>query len=533
MTNTPPAVGPGTTDRAGRREWIGLAVLSLPALLASLELTVTHLALPAIGRDLSATSTQLLWIVDVYAFLLAGSLITMGTLGDRIGRRRLLLIGAAAYGVASALAAYAPSAEALIAVRALLGVAGSTLMPSVLSLTVAMFREPRQRTVAVGIVIASVSGGTAIGPLVGGWLLERFWWGSVFLLGVPVMALLLMAGPVLLPEQRTKAGRLDVRSAFLSLAAVLPAVYGLKQIAADGPTLSTVLPVVAGLVFGIAFVHRQRALAEPLINLRLFADRTFSTAAATLALGIFVLWGANYAIAQYLQLARGLAPLEAGMWTAPSAVGVIAGSTLASRIAGRIAPGRIIAAGLALAAAGFVVIAQAATPSEPGALALAGIAGQAGDLPLLVAGTVIASAGLGPMMALATDMVVGAAPSHQAGAASAISSTAPQIGGALGIAILGSVITAVYRSEMSAALPTDVPRAAADAARDSLSTAVEASETLPEQLKVTLLSAARQAFIDGFQISVLTSAIIMAGLAITVAALLWHDQTTSEQTTYS
>lgn len=509
MTRSPADTAPLTTGRAGRREWIGLAVLSLPSLLASLELTVTHLALPAIGRALAADSAELLWIVDVYAFLLAGSLITTGTLGDRIGRRRLLLIGAAAYGVASVLAAYAPSAGALIAIRALLGISGATLMPSVLSLTVAMFRDPRQRTVAVGIVVASVSGGTAIGPLVGGWLLERFWWGSVFLLGVPVMALLLALGPVLLPERRDEgAGRLDPISAALSLAAVLPAVYGLKQIAADGPGRLPVLSVAAGLLFTVVFLRRQRALRHPLIDLRLFVNRAFSTAVATLALGIFVLWGFNYAFAQYLQLVRGLSPLEAGLWTAPSAIGVIVGSTLASRIVRWIAPGPVIATGLALAAVGFVVVAQAGMSAGTSALAL------------LVTGAIIVSAGLGPMMALATDMIVSAAPPEQAGAASAISSTAPQLGGALGIALLGSAITAVYKSEMNRAVVAGLPSEAVSAARESLGGAVTASRILPDRPGVMLLSTAREAFTAGFQLSAVASAATVACMAVTVAVML-------------
>ncbi|WP_232665443.1 MFS transporter [Pseudonocardia sp. TRM90224] len=483
-----------TTQTAGRREWIGLAVLALPALLASLELTVTHLALPSIGRALHASSAQLLWIVDVYAFLLAGSLIAMGALGDRIGRRKLLMFGALAYGVLSVVAAYAPDAETLIVVRALLGVAGSTLMPSVLALAVAMFRDPRQRTVAVGIIIASVSGGTAIGPLVGGWLLGSFWWGSVFLLAVPVMVLLMALGPLLLPEHRAAtAGPLDVTSAVLSLATVLPVVYGLKQIAADGLTWSSVLAVVAGLGFGAVFVRRQHTLADPMIDLRLFTNRTFSTAAATLALGIFVLWGTNYGVAQYLQLVRGFDPLTAGLWTAPSAIGVIAGSLSATRIVRRVRAEHVIGAGLLLSAAGFVVLTQV---------------GVAGSLAVLVTGTVVVSAGLGPMMALATDMVVAAAPPERAGAASAISSTAPQLGGGLGIAVLGSVITAVYRSEM-APETAQLPGPAADT--------LGAAVALPAAPDV--LDAARAAFTHGFAITAVISAVLMATTAALVLAL--------------
>lgn len=498
MTMTSPAQ-PVT---AGKREWIGLAVLALPALLASLELTVTNLALPAIGKDLAASGTQLLWIVDIYAFLLAGSLITMGAWGDRIGRRRLLLIGAVAYGLASVLAAYAPDAESLIVARALMGVAGSTLMPSTLSLATSMFSDPRQRAVAIGVIVASVSGGTAIGPLVGGWLLERFWWGSAFLLAVPFMALLLLAGPPLLPEHRNAAaGRLDVASALLSLGAVLPVVYGLKQIAADGLGVTSVVAVVTGFALAAAFVRRQRTLADPLVDLRLFAGRTFSAAAATLALGIFVLWGSNYAIAQYLQLVHGLSPLEAGLWTAPSAVGVIVGSILAPRIARKIRPSIVIAAGLAVSAVGYLVLTR--TQGTDG-------------IAVLVSGAVVVSAGLGPMMALATALVVGSAPPHRAGAAAAIASVAPQFGGALGIAVLGSVITAVYRGRISSA---DVP----EAVQDNLTAAAAVAVSLPERLASGLLDTARAAFVQGFHVATAISAALMAGVALLVVVLLRED----------
>ncbi|WP_211239857.1 MFS transporter [Jiangella gansuensis] len=496
MTETPPDTSP-VSERAGSRTWAGLAVLCVVALLASLELTVTHLALPAIGADLAPSGAQLLWIVDVYAFLLAGSMLAMGSLGDRIGRRRLLMIGSAAYGVASVVAAYAPTAEALIAVRALLGVAGATLMPSTLSLTATMFRDARQRAVAVGIVIASVSGGTAIGPLVGGALLERYWWGSVFLLGVPVMVLILVLGPALLPEYRPAAvGRLDLASVVLSLGAVLLLVYGLKEIAAHGMGVTPLIAVVAGLAIGLAFLRRQRSLADPVVDVTLFRAPGFAVAVATLAVGIFVLWGANYYIAQHLQLVRGLSPLDAGLYTAPSALGVIAGSLLAPRLVRRIRPGVVIGTGLAVSAVGFAVLTQLRADS---------------GLGLLVTGSVIVSAGLGPMMALATDQVVGAAPPHRAGAAAALSSMAPQLGGALGIAVLGSIVAAVYRGELAG---HPVP----EGARETLGEAVAAAGELPAAEGAAMLAAARDAFVSGIGVAATVSAVLAAVLAVLVAA---------------
>jgi MFS transporter, DHA2 family, multidrug resistance protein len=333
--------------RAGRREWIGLAVIALPCLLVTMDLTVLYLAVPELSADLGPSSSQLLWITDIYGFLIAGSLITMGTLGDRIGRRRLLLIGAAAFGVASVVAAFSTSAEMLIAARAVLGVAGATLAPSTLSLIRNMFLDPRQRTFAIGVWAASFSAGAGIGPLLGGVLLEYFWWGSVFLLAVPVMVLLLVLGPVLLPEFRDPAaGRLDVVSAALSLAAVLAVIYGLKRIAEDGLGWLPIVSILAGLAVGAVFLRRQRTLADPLIDLRLFRVPAFSASLATNTLTLFVAYGVFLFIAQYLQLVLGLSPLEAGLWTAPSSGGFIAGSMLAPVSVRWVRPAFAMAAGL-------------------------------------------------------------------------------------------------------------------------------------------------------------------------------------------
>src|SRR5512138_516487 len=326
--------------RAGRREWIGLAVIALPCVLYSMDLTVLDLAVPALTADLKPSSSQMLWILDIYGFLVAGSLITMGTLGDRIGRRRLLLIGAAACGVVSCVAAFSKSAGMLIATRALLGLAGATLAPSTLSLIRNMFHDAGQRRMAIGVWVSSYSVGAAVGPLVGGLLLEHFWWGSVFLLSVPVMVLLLVLGPILLPEFRDpNAGRLDVTSAALSLGAVLMVIYGLKRIAEDGVGSLPVLSILAGLAVGAVFVRRQRKLADPLIDLRLFRSPAFSASLGAYASATFVAFGVFIFIAQYLQLVFGYSPWKAGLWTAPFGVTFVVGSTLTPVIARRVRPG--------------------------------------------------------------------------------------------------------------------------------------------------------------------------------------------------
>jgi len=367
-TNAPSGAEPmsGTVDapRATRREWAGLAVLALPCMLYSMDLTVLNLAVPRISADLRPSSAQQLWIVDVYGFMVAGSLITMGTLGDRIGRRRLLLLGAASFGAASVLAAFAASAALLIAARALLGVAGATLAPSTLALVRNMFLDPHQRTIAIGVWITSFSAGGAIGPLAGGVLLGSFWWGSVFLIGVPVMLLLLLVvGPVLLPEYRDPhAGRVDLPSVALSLAAVLAVIYGLKQLAQNGAGWAPALAVAAGLGLGVVFVRRQQALRDPLVDLGLFRVGAFSAALAINTCSFFVAFGSFFYLAQYLQLVLGLTPLQAGLWTVPSALGFIAGSLLTPPLVRRVRPALVMAGGLVLAAAGFGLLTRVARP---------------------------------------------------------------------------------------------------------------------------------------------------------------------------
>ncbi|HEV3495885.1 MAG TPA: MFS transporter [Actinomycetes bacterium] len=490
--------------RAGRREWIGLAVLALAALLYVMDLTVLHLAVPALSADLQPTSAELLWIIDIYGFFVAGSLIIMGTLGDRIGRRKLLMIGAAAFGVMSLVAAFAPNAESLIVARALLGIAGATLAPSTLSLIIHMFQDPRQRSVAVGFWIASFAAGEAIGPPLGGAMLELFWWGSVFLLALPVMAALLVLGPRVLPEYKDpEAGRLDLPSAGLSVAAILAVIYGLKEIAQDGLSALPVAAIAAGLVGGVAFVVRQRRLADPMIDLRLFRLRSFNAALATNFLAIFVAIGYFLFVAQYLQLVLGMSPLEAGLWSLPSAAGFIVGSQLVPRVLHDVRPAWVISGGLALAAVGLALLAQVQVT---------------GGLPALVAGSVVISLGLAPVFGLTTELIVGAAPPEQAGAASGISETASELGGALGIAGMGSIGVAIYRGRLADHLPASVPPDVAEAARDTLGSAAAVAGRLPGDLGQAVLAAAQEAFVAGMRLGSMLAAGI--GLALAVLALI-------------
>jgi DHA2 family multidrug resistance protein-like MFS transporter len=489
--------------------------LLLPTLLLAMDLTVLHLAVPALTADLKPTSSQLLWITDIYGFLIAGSLITMGTLGDRIGRRKLLLIGGGAFAVASVIAAFSSSAGMLIATRALLGIAGATLMPSTMSLIRNMFLDPKQRTVAIGIWISGFSVGSAIGPLMGGVLLEHFWWGSVFLLNVPVMALLLIVGPILLPEYRDpQAGRLDLLSAAMSLVAVLAVIFGIKQVAEHGLTGLAVVSIGLGLTIGVAFIRRQQVLADPLIDLKLFANRAFSVSLATNTLTICSFFGVYLFIAQYLQLVVGLSPLEAGLWSLPGAIISVIGSNLSPVLVRWVRPAFVIAGGMALVAAGFGLLTQIGTDS----------------LAIVVASWIVMSLGFGMTFTLTSDLMVGTAPPERAGAASAIAETGAEFGGALGIALLGSLGTAVYRSQIASAIPVDIPAELAAAAQETLGGAVAAAGQLGQStpLAGTLLDASYAAFVSGLQLTSLIGLVVVTTLAIVGVALLRHIDTHAE-----
>ena len=495
-----------SSGRATRREWIGLAVIALPCLVYAMDLTVLNLALPAISTQLRPSSSQLLWIVDVYGFLVAGFLITMGTLGDRIGRRKLLLFGAGAFAIASIIAAFSDSAATLVASRALLGIAGATLAPSTMSLIRNMFLDEHERQFAIGVWIASFSIGGAIGPLVGGVLLQFWWWGSVFLVAVPVMALLLLLGPRLLPEYRdSNAGKLDLVSVAQSLFAVLASIYALKQFAEFGLAWMTAALLVAGLTVGVLFVRRQGRLAYPLLDTSLFRQAKFSGAIAAYALSCLAMFGVYIFITQYLQLVLGLTPLQAGLATLPWSLAFVAGSLLAPRLTRRWAAVSILVCGLVAAACGFA--------------ALAFVEGHFA-VPLLVASTVVMSLGLAPVFTIGNEMIITAAPPERAGAASALSETASELSGALGIAVLGSLGTMLYRAALASSLPGDVPAAVATDALATLGGAVAAASSLPGAVGDALVMAARAAFVDAMQFTAGACAAIVLLASVVAARIL-------------
>ncbi len=486
---------------AGKKEWIGLAVIALPCFLYAMDLTVLYLAVPHLTAELKPTSSQLLWIVDIYGFLVSGFLITMGTLGDRIGRRKLLLYGAFAFGITSVLAAFSTTPEMLIFTRALLGISAATLAPSTLSLIRNMFHDPAERTIAIGIWGTSFSIGGAIGPLFGGLLLQHYWWGSVFLASVPVMILLLIVGPKLLPEFKDpNAGKLDITSVCLSLVSVLTAIYGIKQMAEKGFGGTSVFWIAVGILLGAFFVRRQLSLQDPLLDMKLFRIPAFSSALVSNFLIIFVALGSFLFVAQYLQLVLDLSPLEAGLWTLPSAIGNVIGSMTVPRIVRFVRPAYVMASGMILAAIGFGLYSI--------------IEGNSG-LFLIVTGSFILSLGICAVVILGTDMVVGSAPPEKAGAAASISETATEFGGVLGIAVLGSIGTAVYRNRMMGFGENGDP-SVMKSAYDTLGAAAEVSRKVSEEFGSALLIFAKGAFTDSLRLV----SVICAGISIFLAFLI-------------
>lgn len=473
-------------------------MLILAVTMLAIDGTVLYLAVPALTADLAPTATQLLWIGDIYSFVLAGLLVTMGNLADRVGRKRLLLLGSVAFGVASVLAAFAPSAEVLIGARALLGIAGATIMPSTLSIIRNMFRDQIQRTRAIALWSAGAMAGGAAGPLVGGALLEFFWWGSVFLINVPVIIVIVFLGAVALPESRNpNAGRMDLTSAALSILAIVPLVYAIKQVIGEGMGWPTPLAVVVGILSGWIFVRRQRRLTTPMVDISLFRIPAFGGAVAANALSIFAFFGLLFFFSQYLQLVRGYSPFWAGMAEMPATIASLAVVAIVGFALSTLGLGRAIACGLLIGALGLVLLGVA--ESLPGYV---GIGVALGVIGL----------GTGLSMTLSTDAVVSAAPPSRAGAASSIAETAYELGIALGIGVLGSLQTALYRSHL------EIPAGTSPKDQAAIQESLASASSVIDRENTELLSVAQEAFTHGMQLTAYSA----AGLLIVAAIIAWR-----------
>lgn len=463
---------------AGRREWLGLAVLVLPTLLVAMDMTSLFLALPQLSADLGASATEQLWITDSYGFVVAGFVITMGTLGDRIGRRRLLLTGGAAFGILSIVAAFSTSPEMLIVVRGALGVAGATLMPSTLALITNMFRDARQRGKAISIWATCQFAGGAAGPVFAGFLLQHFAWGSVFLVAVPAVAVLLAAGPFLLPEFRAPAsGRLDLPGVALSLAAVLLIVFGLKQLT-TGSLLLPLAAITAGALLGAAFAHRQLTTASPLLDLRLFRNRPFTSVLLSLVFAGVAMAGVGLLVTQYLQSVLGYSPLLAAVLFAPMGLGVALGTMTAPTLTRWLSPPTAIAGGLLISAAGSLLLAFTHGPA------------------LVMAGIAILTLGTGPLFALGIGLVMGSVPPERAGSAASIADTGNYLGGSLGLALIGLTATAVYHGVFPAG------------------TTLAVDVTHPE-----LAAQAKEAFTTALNVTGVIATVLFIGLAVLVRTM--------------
>jgi DHA2 family multidrug resistance protein-like MFS transporter len=464
-------------------------------MLLAIDGTVLSLAVPALTEALSPTAEQVLWIGDIYSLALAGLLVLMGNLADRFGRKRVLLTGSVAFGAASVLAASAATADQLIAARLLLGVAGATLMPSTLSLIRNMFPEAAERTRAIAIWSMAFAAGSAVGPLVGGVLLEHFWWGSVFLINVPVMLVVVVAGLILLPESKDPdPGRFDIRSAALSMLAIVPIIYAITHITGTGLTPLIAACVLVGLCGGILFVRRQRGLASPMIDVELFRSPAFSGAVATNVVAIFALSGLMFFFSQYLQFARGFSPLQAGLAELPSTIASVAVVTLIGVLLRRLGRGNAIALGMGMGATGLGLIAFAEGAEHYVWLALC--------LALI-------GFGVGLATTLTGDAIVSAAPADKAGSVSAITETAQELGVVLGIAVLGSFLSASYRSAIAPSIPAELDPNVAAGVRDSLGSALRVLE--PDS---PLAEATRNAFVTAMQATTAIAAVLTLAAAI-------------------
>lgn len=499
--------------KVGWRGWAALVVLMLPVLLVSVDNTVLSFALPEIAADLAPSSVEQLWIVDAYPLVLAGLLVTMGTLGDRFGRRRMLLIGATGFAIVSVIAAFAPSASALIAARAAMGVFGAMLMPSTLSLLRSIFTHRDQRRLAIAVWASMFSAGAAIGPVVGGVLLEHFAWGSVFLMSAPVLLPLLVFAPMLVPESRDPhPGRLDPLSIVLSMATMLPIVYAIKELAVYGFGPLPVVLFLAGITFGVLFVRRQLASPSPMLDMRLFRRGRFSGALLVNLLSVIALVGFLFFASQHVQLVLGLSPLESGLALVPGMAAMIASGLLVVPIARRVAARVVVPVALAMSAAAYLLV-STLTASE--------------DVTPLMIAFVMLGLGIGAAETVSNDLILATVPPSKAGAASAVSETAYELGAVLGTTVLGGILTAIYRTGL--VVPDGVDAASAEAARETLASAAQAAAALPGVVGDALWSAAVVAFESGVVVTALIGAALVVVAGVIAATTLGGTPTANEE----
>src|SRR5690625_1556726 len=494
MPEPTPATGETVkTKGQTRRPWLALTVLMLPVLLISVDNTVLAFAVPQLSSQLQPTSAQLLWMVDIYPLVMAALLVPMGAATDKFGRRRLLLIGGAGFAIVSAAAAFSPSAGYLIAARAGMAVFGATLMPSTLSLLRNIFTDPKKRRLAIAIWAAGFSAGAALGPIVGGFLLEHFSWGSIFLMAVPILVPFLIFAPFLFPESKDpNPGRIDAISVGLVVLTMGPIVYGITALTAGGSGLIGAAGIVGGLVFGAVFVQRQMHIATPLLDMNLFKNRVFRGSVIINLLSVFSLVGFIFFVTQDLQLVMGMDPMAAAIALVPGLIATVVAGLLVVPIVARVRPAIVVSANFALAALGYGLVAF--TDTNPAVIMVA---------------FVVLGIGIGAGETVSNDLILSNAPPHQAGSASAISETAYEVGAVLGTAIIGGLLTAHFRNALV------IPRGITDAGgADTLGGAVTLAEELGGATGARLLENAQEAFASGSVLTAGIGALLMIGAAV-------------------
>jgi EmrB/QacA subfamily drug resistance transporter len=484
-----------------QRRWWALLVLCLSLIVIGMDNTILNVALPTLARDLGATASELQWMVDSYILVFAGLLLTMGALGDRFGRKRALNAGLLIFVAGSVASAFAGSPEVLIASRAAMGIGGALIMPSTLSIITNVF-PAKERGRAIGVWAGVAGLGIVVGPVVGGWLLENFWWGSVFLVNVPVVAMAILAGWPLVPDSRDpRATPLDPVGALLSIAALVTLVYGIIESPARGRTDSLILGSIGtAVVLAVAFIGWERRVEHPMLRMEFFRNPRFSAASGAITLVFFALFGSVFLLTQHLQFVLGYTPLQAGFRVLPVAALIVA-APLSARLVESIGTKIVVFAGLL--ATGLGLLSTIDVTSGYGLVAAS----------LAVLGT-----GMGMTMAPATESIMGSLPLAKAGVGSAMNDTTRMVGGSLGVAVLGSILASGYRVAIEPALG-GLPPGVAQAAGDSIGAASTMAARLGPQGQ-GLLDAARSAFIDGMGDAVLVGAGVAASAALLVLVFL-------------
>lgn len=487
--------------RATWREWTGLVALMFPVFMLATDLSALFLAMPAISADLAPSSSQMLWILHIGEFLAIGFVLTMGRLGDRIGRRKLLVIGVSIYGAASFIAAFSTSAEMLITMRALLGIAAASVMPSTMSLLRSMFADQKQFSIAIAVNLSAFSAGGALGSPLAGILLEYFWWGSVFIINVPAAFILVILAWILPTYRDPNAKRLDMISIVLSILAIICFVYGVQEFAENGFHILYIGFIGAGTMMAIAFVRRQLQLDDPLLDMSLFYSNPLKISLISSMLILFVVVGTDMLFAQYLQTVMGLSSSQAGLLLIIPAVLAVAGTLLAPVLTRWLRPANAMGISLFGGVVGSLIVVAGA---------------HIGHIGLLMIGVSLISLGVGPAMTLCSELVVSNAPIERTGSASAITDVSAGLGQGLGIALLGSLAMLVYRWTMMNSVSSDVPIDAMQTSQDSVSVAIEVAKQLPNEVGDQLIQAANASFTLGIQLTFTVASVVLFGVAIMV-----------------